>query len=237
MNRARRQRLVRVALFVGALSSAGLGLGVAQGTGSGCGRFEQLVAWFFSRSPADLAPDISTWVYYSDPYYLPYSFWHPPDWQARSLGNPSARTVGVALTAADRSAAMVMLAMPPPYPGMTPRDLAAWGLEALMGESRALEVLCVLDTPPGPLQPAQTQIALTDGQTIVLVGATLYAVGSSEAIWSDLTLFVAPEATFEQYYTTVFARILYQFFMGGSGTEDGKKKKKKRNGDGPDDDE
>jgi hypothetical protein len=139
------------------------------------------------------------------------SAWHPADWHGIEL--TESWMLGIHISAPDGRAAYQQLQM---YtdPGISSQDVVSWGITELlgnfMGQNADWRVLCHQDSAQSfPIPLATTLVAVTNGQTIVVASASVYA---EPDLPQGIGSFTAMAGAVDQFTTVteqVFLPLLY----------------------------
>ena len=145
------------------------------------------------------------------------SAWHPADWHGREL--TESWLLGIHLSAPDGRAAYQQLQM---YtdPQISSQDVVSWGITALlgdfMGQNAGWSVLCQQDNAQSfPIPLATTLVAVTNGQTIVVASASVYAELDLPQGIASFTAMAGPVDQFTDVTEQVFLPLLYINKGGG----------------------
>jgi hypothetical protein len=139
------------------------------------------------------------------------SAWHPADWNGTEL--TESWMLGIHISSPDNRAAYQQLQM---YtdPGISSQDIVSWGITELlgnfMGQNEDWGVLCQQDSVQSfPIPQATTLVAVTNGQTIVMASASVYAEPDMPQGMGSFTAAAGPVDQFTTLTEQVFLPLLY----------------------------
>ena len=170
------------------------------------------------------APSIEAgWVNYSDPGWPLLGFFHPPDWRATPLGDPS--SFGVMLTSPDGQSSMTLLYVVAPRADLTSEEIIQTEMQAFGAAGQP--VLC--------RDQAQTvDVVGTDlimearavgGELIMLETTVNFDTGQfggtpGSAMMATIYRYEGPAETFTANTERVFIPVIWQLLIGDSDNRD-----------------